>query len=759
MAGLACHGADCYWEIWAYFASERNLNRLKEPIRMADSGKKRILLVTGDSAFAADFRGIRTSAGSADASAARKNPASAWETVSSTLSDLEIETVDDLASAEIAIQRGLKEQRPFHLAVVDLDSGNVLDSVATLVDQARDLDGSLLIVFFSDNMCAARETVVAALGSLDGYFFLPKPLDRIQTRQLLASQLDRRVTRDQMLLVAKELDSTRRGYDRATRTAEDAERFKAQFMANVGHEIRTPMNAILGFSRLLMKEGLSAPQKEKVQYVHDAGNVLSRLIDNILDFSKLARGELGLNSRDFDLDSVLQDVLGATRAAAEEKGLPIHCHVPQSVPRQLRGDRIRFRQILTNLIDNAVKFTERGSIHVQTTLDEETDSLVTLRTVVTDTGVGIPPDRHAIVFESFAQADGSTTRSYEGLGLGLTICERLVDLMGGQIGFRSTPDEGSSFWFTAVLVKQARQGRRSGGSVASVSSTRSLVDSSCGATDDGLRTGTAKYRVLAVDDNSLERTLIEALLTRAGCIVDLVADGKEALDVLLKNRYDLVLMDLQMPRMDGIAALRRLRREEAALGRHAAVIAITAGCTDDEREKSLRAGADDFLAKPFTPEELFQAIGRLIPGFLESLEETPAHRDAVSNGRMEQSEALPNCIAAFRSALDARDFCYLEDQARDLKALATRAGSEIVADHAMRIQLAVRGKHTDKASAAIDRLEETLRNEIDPATPSKTLLENSPIDGEPPVPEFLKRRHDHFTERTWRPSDGPISDR
>ena len=425
MAGHACHGADCYCEIRAYFASERNLNRLKEPIDMADSGKKRILLVTGDSAFAADFRGIRTSAGSADASAARKNPASAWETVSSTLSDLEIETVDDLASAEIAVQRGLKEQCPFHLAVVDLDSGNVLGSVAALVDQAWDLDGSLLVVFFSENMRAASKTVVAALGSLDGYFFLPKPLDRIQTRQLVASQLGRRVTQDQMLLVAKELDSTQRDHDRATRTAEEAERFKAQFMANVGHEIRTPMNAILGFSRL-----------------------------------------------------------------------------------------------------------------------------------------------------------------------------------------------------------------------------------------------------------------------------------------------------------DGIAALRRLRREEAARGRHTAAIALAAECTEDEREKILRAGADSFLVKPFTPDELFQAIGLLIPGFLESLEETPAHRDAASNGRMGQSEALPNCIAAFRSALDACDFRYLEDQARDLKAVATRAGSKIVADHAMRIQLAVRGRHTDKASAAIDQLEETLANEIESGEPSEICVQS-----------------------------------
>jgi len=676
--------------------------------------KKRILLVTGDSTFAADFRGIRTSADSTDASAARSDSASAWETVSSTLSNLEIEAVDDTASAEVALQKGLKERHPYCLAVVDLDLGNMLGNVATLVDRAWRLDGSLLIVFFSENMREACEAVVASLGSLDGYFFLPKPLDRIQTLQLVASQLDRRVTRDRMLLGAKELDSARRRHDRATRTAEEAEHFKAQFMANVGHEVRTPMNAILGFSRLLMKEGLSAQQKEKVQHVHDAGNALSRLIDNILDFSKLARGELGLHPRDFNLDTVLQDVLDAARTAAQEKGLSIHCHVPQSIPRRLHGDRIRFRQILSNLIDNAIKFTKLGSIHVQTALDEETDSLVTLRTVVTDTGVGIPPDRHAIVFQSFAQADGSATRSFGGLGLGLSICERLVDLMGGQIGFRSTPDEGSSFWFTAVFVKDTQRERLSSGFAPSVSTTASLVDSSCGTSGDGPRRGAAKYRVLALDDNSLDRTLIEALLIRAGCIVDLATDAKEALATLMNSPYDLALMNLDMRDVDVVEAVQRFRREEIAKMRRTVIVVLTDRVTDDEQAACSKAGADGLLVKPLAPEALFQTIGRLLPGFLESIEEKPAHRDTASNDAAGQSETLPNRITALRSALDARDFRHLEDQARALGAAATRSGSKIVADHAMRIQFAARGTHPNRASAAIDQLEETLRTEIDP---------------------------------------------
>ena len=692
---------------------------------MADLQEKRILLMTGNSRFVEDFAGIEASGRPPDASAARSASMLAWEPVSSTLSDLVIETVDNLASAEIAIRRALKERRPYYLAVIDLDTDSALDDLAAC-GRVRCLDASLIVIFCSENPVSAREAVATTMGTLDGHFLLPKPLNLTDTRQLVASQLDRRLTRDRMLLGDKELHSIRRRLDRATRTAEEAERFKAQFIANVSHEIRTPMNAILGFSRLLMKEGLSEEQKEKVCYVHNAGNALSRLIDNMLDFSKLAEGKLKLCSRDFDPNAVLRDVLDATRPAAREKGLSMHCHFQQSIPRRLRGDSVRFGQILTQLINNAIKFTELGSIHVHVALDEELDSSVILRTVVTDTGAGIPLDRHDIVFESFAQADGSATRSFEGLGLGLTICKRLADLMGGQIGFRSTPDEGSSFWFTTVFLKQDPQESSSDGQAPSASAASLSVDSSCCEPGDDSPAGSAKFRLLAADDNPIERMLIEAMLTRAGCIVDLVVDGKEALTALMNNRYDLVLIDIQMPRMDGREVLRHFRREEAASGRHPVVIAISAGCTDDEREECLRAGADEFLVKPFTPEELFQMIGGLFPEFLESLGETSLHQDAASDGKKEQLEMLPTCMAALRSALDGGNFGHLENQVRTIRASAARAGSKVLADHAMRIELAARAEDSQRTLAAIDRFEQHLRYATDPEELPETLLQPCP---------------------------------
>ncbi len=676
---------------------------------MADHLEKRILLMTGDSEFADGFSDLGMSQRSP---AARSDSKMGWVSVSSTLSDLAIETVDSLPSAEIAIRRALKDRRPYYLAVIDLDTDNVLDDLTTF-GRAWYLDASLIVVYCSENPDSVRETVTAAMGSLDGYFLLSKPLDPADMRQLVASQLERRLTRDRMLLGNKELDSTRRRLECATRTAEEAECFKAQFIANVSHEIRTPMNAILGFSRLLMKEELNEEQQEKVRYVHDAGNALSRLIENMLDFSKLAEGKLKLSSRAFEPAAVLQDVLEATRQAAREKGLSMQSHFQQSIPRWLRGDSVRFRQILTNLVNNAIKFTELGSIHVHVALDEEIDSSVILRTVVTDTGVGISPDRQDIVFESFAQADGSATRSFEGLGLGLTICKRLADLMGGQIGFRSTPDEGSSFWFTTVFRKQDSRDVRSDEQAPATSPVALPADSSWDSADDHSRGGTAKYRILAADDNPIERMLIEAMLTRAGCIVDLVVDGKEALTALMCNQYDLALMDLQMPRMDGMEVLQSLRQEEAASGRHTQVIAISAGCTDDDREECLRAGADEFLVKPFMPEELLQMIGGLIPEFSEPPGESSLRQNTTPDGMTDQLEMAPDCVDALRSALDAGDFDHLESQIRAIRTSAERAGSKILADHAMRIQLAARAGHPHRVLAAIDRFEQILRDTDD----------------------------------------------
>jgi signal transduction histidine kinase/DNA-binding response OmpR family regulator len=586
------------------------------------------------------------------------------------------------------------------LVLVDWERSAWADDVET-VERILELDSSLSLLLATGDAAALGELVKARVASAARVWYLSKPLDRVEAGQLVALQLERQSTRRQLRRTANQLDSVHRTLDRARRETKEVERLKSQFMANVSHEIRTPMNSILGFSRLLLKESLPPDQAEKVRYVHDSGNALLGIINNILDFSKLAAGVLKPIARDFDLDTVLRDLLDVTRPSAREKGLAIHCRAEQSVPRRLRGDATRFRQILVNLVQNAIKFTEHGSIHVQVTLDDETDPQVTLRTVVTDTGVGISPDRQAVVFDSFSQADGSATRQFEGLGLGLTISKYLADLLGGQIGFRSAPGEGSSFWFTAVFDKRVKGPEETSGPE---SADRRLFSAEWDAPSRLSAAENRKLRILVADDDQINRSLLEAFLTRAGCLVDLVGDGREALAVLKGSRYDLVVMDVQMPRLDGLETIRRVRHDEAATGRHTSIIALTAQSSDGDRQACLEAGADDFVTKPLSSDALFDAIGGLLPGFAELLQ-----GEASRPVECEPARDLADLIPALRQSLEDEEFLDLEYQIGHLRNQATSAGEHLLADHAMRIQLAARGRQPDRIRLAIDCLEHALR--------------------------------------------------
>lgn len=673
--------------------------------------EKNILVVTEEPSFVDAFRDICLSgsdAEGADALGASSDGNAAWQDTEAILRGVVIDSVAGAAAAEEAVRRAIRQRRPYHLILVDWERSGSADGMET-VRHVLELDTSLPVLLATNEVAALRALVSSRVASPAHLWFLSKPLDCVEAGQLIALQLERQLARKQLRRTVNQLDSARRTLDRARREVKEAEQFKSQFMANVSHEIRTPMNAILGFSRLLLKEPLTADQAEKVQYVHDAGNSLLAIMNNMLDFSKLKAGLLKPSARDFNLDAVLREVLDATRPTAREKGLAMRCRVEQSVPRRLRGDATHFRQILANLVQNAVKFTEHGSIHVQIKFDDETQSQVTLRTVVTDTGVGIPPDRHAVVFDSFSQADGSATRQFGGLGLGLTISKHLADLLGGQIGFRSTPGEGSSFWFTAVFDKRMKSPEEPSGPGPA---DRLLASAVSAAWDSPSRRSAAesgKFRILVADDDRLSRTLLEAFLTRAGCLVDLAADGREALIVLKGSQYDLVVMDIQMPHLDGLEAIRRIRHEEAATGRHMPIIALTAQASDGDRQRCLEAGADDFVAKPFSSDLIFEAMGGLLPGFIELLQEESS-RPAASEPEESSppEEDLAAIIPALRQSLEEESFLDLEYQIRHLRDQATRAGEQLVADHAMRIQLAARGRQPDRIRLAIDRMEHAL---------------------------------------------------
>lgn len=375
---------------------------------------------------------------------------------------------------------------------------------------------------------------------------------------------------------------------KAKKIAEDATEMKSMFLANMSHEIRTPMNAIIGMAHLALKTQLSPKQKDYVSKIHNAGTSLLGVINDILDFSKIEAGRLNVETTDFRFDEVLASVVNLTGQKAHEKGLEFLIEVPATVPQNLRGDPLRLSQILTNLISNAIKFTERGEIHMKAELLEQTGERVELKFAVQDSGIGMTPEQAARLFQPFTQADMSTTRKHGGTGLGLTISRRLVELMGGQIWLQSEPGVGSTFFFTVWLGLGSEKGN--GKSIPSVL--------------DGLK-------VLVVDDNAAAREIMVESLSTVVRQVDTVSSGPEAIAAVTEQDttepYDVVFMDWRMPGMDGIKAA-RLIKENASLQKQPSIIIVTAFGREEIREEAESIHVNDFLVKPVTKSMLVDSL-------------------------------------------------------------------------------------------------------------------------------------------------------
>jgi signal transduction histidine kinase/HPt (histidine-containing phosphotransfer) domain-containing protein/BarA-like signal transduction histidine kinase len=467
---------------------------------------------------------------------------------------------------------------------------------------------SIPVIFVTAQEDASQQAFGLELGAAD---FIVKPVNAAIVRARVRTQLGfAKATRElrqlNETLETRILERTEQ-LESARAAADAANQAKSQFLSNMSHEIRTPMNSVIGTAWLALRSNPPDTLRKHFQQIHDAGQHLLGIINDILDFSKIEAGKLNLSPHDFDMAGVLSGVASQTIASAQAKGLDLRFDLAPELTVPLFGDALRIGQILLNYVGNAIKFTSNGSVRVRALCQSRTDDAWVLRVEVQDTGIGLTVDQLAGLFQPFQQADASTTRTSGGTGLGLAISRQLARLMGGDAGASSTPGQGSLFWFTASIKEGRRPSagdRWQGAGMAEPNPADLAV--------------LAGKRVLLVEDNVFNVEVAMGLLELADMQVQVAGDGRQAVDAIREQTFDCVLMDMQMPVMDGVQATREIRRMPGRM--NLPIIAMTANAGSQDRLRCLEAGMNDFVTKPVVPHRLYAALAkRLRDGFRTGL--------------------------------------------------------------------------------------------------------------------------------------------